>query len=136
MADDGNVEGIACASYTHARRHPMVLGKIGGWSPPIQLSIAQLLVLVAGYGVALWGWELWARGPAALNLIAAAAGPWLPAWALRAVRIERRDPLRAALGLVAYASAPRRGTRAGRPCSAPRPARLPAGHIFVAAGEG
>ena len=125
--------GISCASYTHARRHPMVLGKIGGWSPPIQLSIAQIVVLVAGYVVTVWGWDLWAHGPGPVNLAVAAAGPWLPAWALRAVRVEGRDVLRAGVGVLAYASSPRRGVYRGRPCPAERSRRVRAS-LFVRDG--
>ena len=108
-------DAIRCASYTHARRHPMVLGKIGGWSPPVQLSIAQVLVLVSCYGVLLWGWRVWAVGPGTLNALFFALAPWAPTWALRAVRIEGRDPLRTALGVLAYASSSRRGVYLGRP---------------------
>jgi hypothetical protein len=118
------VHALECASYTHARRHPLVLGKIGGWSPPIQLSMAQVAVLVGSYVTLLWGWSLWAHGPGALNLIVLAGGPWLPTWALRAVRIEGRDPLRCAIGLLAYLSAPRRGLLHGKPVTSPRPSRL------------
>lgn len=110
----------------------MVLGKIGGWSPPIQLSIAQIVVLVCGYVAAVWGWELWARGPAAFNLAVAAGGPWVPAWALRAVRIEGRDVLRAAVGYLAFASSPRRGIYRGRPCPPGRTSRAN-GSLFVRA---
>jgi hypothetical protein len=122
---------LSCASYTHARRHPMVLGKIGGWSPPIQLSAAQIIVLVAGYATLAWTWELWARGPGALNFVVMAVGPWVPTWALRAVRIEGRDVLRTGLGLAAYASAPRRGCRAGRPVRAARPRAATGQRVFI-----
>ena len=111
----------------------MVLGKIGGWSPPIQLSIAQIIVLVAGYVLAVWGWDLWAHGPAPLNLAIAAGGPWLPAWALRAVRVEGRDVMRTGLGILAYASAPRRGSYRGRPCPSERASHQRTS-IFVARG--
>jgi hypothetical protein len=33
---------IICATYTHARRHPMVLGNIGGWTPPWQLKLVDV----------------------------------------------------------------------------------------------
>lgn len=136
MADAGESQQpfLVCASYTHARRHPMVLGKIGGWSPPIQLSIAQVLALVSGYVLVVWGWDLWAHGPAPLNLAIAAAGPWLPAWALRAVRIEGRDVLRTGIGALAYAAKPRRGTCLGRPCPDESSTRLSA-RLFVRGSE-
>lgn len=122
---------IRCASYTHARRHPMVLGKIGGWSPPIQLSIAQVLVLVGAYAVLLWGWRLWAHGPGTFNVLVFAAGPWLPTWALRAVRIEGRDPMRTGLGVLAYACAPRQGTCLGRPLASQRRRGSTGQRVFV-----
>lgn len=126
---------IACASYTHARRHPMVLGKIGGWSPPVQLSIAQVAVLVSGYGVLLWSWRLWAVGPGSFNALFFAVAPWAPTWALRAVRIEGRDPVRTALGLLAYASSSRRGVCLGRPVPAQRRRRW-GGRMLVSTGRG
>ena len=47
MYDEDDDQSIQCATYTHARRHPMVLGSIGGWSPPFQLTMTQLGVLLA-----------------------------------------------------------------------------------------
>lgn len=58
MSDDTT---IACASYTHARRHPMVLGHIAGWAPPFQLTITQVLVALTTFMLLTWSWQVWAR---------------------------------------------------------------------------
>lgn len=122
---------LACASYTHARRHPLVLGKIGGWAPPFQLSIAQLLVLGSGLGVLAWTWELWARGPRLVNLVVLGGLPALAAWAVRHARIEGRDALRTLAGVVSWASAPRGGALGGRPARLGRVSVLRPVRVFV-----
>ena len=58
MSED-RAQPIVCASYTHARRHPMVLGSIGGWSPPFQVTMTQLGVLLASALVINKSWHLW-----------------------------------------------------------------------------
>jgi TcpE family len=35
---------IRCASYTHARRHPMVIGRIGAWTLPFTFTLTQAVV--------------------------------------------------------------------------------------------
>ena len=73
-----------CATYTHARRHPMVLGKIAGWTPPFQISIPQLGVIVGTFIVEMATWRCGGRccrrrsrcrSPSRL--------PWVLAWAVR-----------------------------------------------------
>lgn len=103
---------VVCASYTHARRHPLVLGRIGGWAPPFQLSLAQLAVLACSLGLLASTWDLWARGPRLVNLVVLGGLPALGAWAVRHARMEGRDALRT---LAAWAVAPRAGQVAGRP---------------------
>ena len=128
-----DVESIACASYTHARRHPMVLGRVAGWTPPFQLSVTQLVVLVGGFvvlNVARW---LWApltpagmRGPLLLLV------PCVAAWAVRRVRVEGRSLPRTALGWLSLWCAPTHGRVAGRPQRRTRPIRWHGDVVVVA----
>lgn len=111
-----SVEDLPCASYTHARRHPMVLGRIGGWAPPFQLSVTQIAVLLMTFGLLRWTWPLWAThfGGSMAALLAVGV-PSLAAWAVRRVRVEGRSLPRAALGWLTLWSAPSGGQIAGRP---------------------
>jgi len=118
-----DTESILCASYTHARRHPMVLGRIAGWTPPFQLSVTQLGVLVGGFLLLNMGHWLWApltppglRGPLLLLV------PSLAAWAVRRVRVEGRSLPRAALGWLTLWCASGHGRIGGRPQRPGRPA--------------
>lgn len=107
---------MACASYTHARRHPKVLGKIGGWAPPVQLSFVQLATFTAVAVMLVMTWEWWARWmPPVLRLAVIVTAPSLAAWAVRRSRVEGRSLVRTAAGFITLASQPRTGTLAGRP---------------------
>lgn len=115
---------IACRSYTHARRYPWVIGSIGGWQLPTQLSLPQLAAM-GGTLLALVetrGW--WAHLPHLLNLLVEAALPAAAAWGARHLRIEGRSPGRALLGALAYLGFPRKGRVNGRPRRTPGPVRL------------
>jgi hypothetical protein len=113
VGDDGVVR---CASYTHARRHPMVLGRIAGWAPPFQLSITQILVVLGVFVAMTWSWSGWAPIlPSSLALLAAIGVPVGAGWAVRHVRVEGRSLARTALGYLALWSAPTGGRVAGRP---------------------
>jgi hypothetical protein len=59
MPDDLG-QPIVCASYTHARRHPMVLGTIGDWSLPFQVTITQIGVFLVGLVAVNQTWRFWA----------------------------------------------------------------------------
>ena len=131
MADDD--EDIVCATYTHARRHPMVLGSIGGWSPPFQLTMTQLGVLLASALIINKSWHLWGPlFPPIVAVLLAIAFPTGAAWAARRVKIEGRSPVRAALGWVMLMSAPHSGTVGGRPASEPKAARPGAAATWLA----
>lgn len=100
MTDDGR---LACATYTHARRHPMVLGKIGDWTPPFQLTLPQLVVIVVVLGLEYLTWDLWAaRLPLIPALILFLGLPVGLAWVVRRARVEGRSLLRTAMGWLAY----------------------------------
>jgi hypothetical protein len=114
---------IECRTYTHARRHPLVIGRIGGYALPTPMMPTQVVVLVGSAAVAVWTRRWWAVLPGAADLAVAAALPVLLAWAVRHARVEGRPPLRAAIGWCTYAARPRRGRRGGRPVPAERPVR-------------
>lgn len=120
MGDD-RLEGVGCRSYTHARRHPAVIGKIGGWTLPSPLSPAQLGVLVGSFVLLVQTRRLWAHLPPVMNLVVIAGMPLALAWAVRHLRMEGRSPVRMAAGLACLLSAPPGGTRQGRPLRPKRP---------------
>jgi hypothetical protein len=107
---------IICASYTHARRHPMVLGRIAGWTPPFQLTVTQIGVLLAAFALVTWTWRWWGPAlPDTAALLVAVGTPVTAAWAVRRVRVEGRSLPRAALGWVLLWCVPSTGTVGGRP---------------------
>ncbi|MEV7525619.1 hypothetical protein [Streptomyces sp. NPDC091371] len=86
----------AARSYTGARRHPWVLGKLGDWVVPFgPYTPAQLVVLGGGaFGlIKSFGWWSWA-GPVPVVL-------WLGAvWGVRGAQIAGQNPFTAAAGMV------------------------------------
>lgn len=115
---------VACRSYTHARRYPWVIGRIGGWQLPTQLTIAQLLAIGGTLAGLLVTRELWAHLPRMANLFVEVAVPSSAAWAARHLRIEGRSPLSAFAGLMGYLAAPKHGKVHGKALPHPRPAVL------------
>ena len=131
--DDDNA--VHCASYTHARRHPMVLGRIAGWTPPFQLTITQVLVVLVTFVAVTWSWSVWAPFlPSTLSFLAAAGIPIGAGWAVRHIRLEGRSLTRTVLGYLTLASTPRSGRVAGRPVRQLRPARTNAPVWFAPGG--
>lgn len=110
-------------SYTRARRHPWVIGRIQGWTLPLgPFSATQLGVLVVSLWLLIQTAPLWTRlGPAAVVVLAV---PFLATWAVRHAQIEGRAPLRALAGYIALYTAPKRGTLHGRPVTTPEPTHL------------
>ncbi|WP_159942557.1 MULTISPECIES: TcpE family conjugal transfer membrane protein [unclassified Nocardiopsis] len=110
-------------SYTRARRHPWVIGRIQGWTLPLgPFSATQLGVLVISLWLLLQTAPMWTRlGPFALVPLII---PFIATWAVRHAQIEGRAPLRALGGYLALYTAPRRGTLHGRPIPTPDPVRL------------
>lgn len=128
---DRGEQRLVCRSYTYARRFPLVIGKLGGWSPLWgPASISQYVVGVATAVVLFQSRGLWAHLGAAGNLTVAVCLPFLLAWMVRRVRVEGRDPLRALVGVACYAFAPRHGVVRGRPAARPGPVRLPPARVF------
>lgn len=118
---------LECRTYTHARRFPLVIGKIGGYALPTPLTPAQVVVLAGTVALELSTREWWARLPGALDLVVAMLLPIAAAWAVRHAMVEGRSPLRFLIGLITYATRPRRGVQAGRPVRRARPHHLVAG---------
>jgi hypothetical protein len=114
---------LRCRTYTHARRFPLVIGRIGGYALPTPLTPTQAVVLVGLATAEVLTRRWWAVLPGALDLVVAMLLPVAAAWAVRHARVEGRPPLRSALGLLAYLCRPRRGLRDGRPVPADRPVR-------------
>jgi hypothetical protein len=113
---------IACATYTHARRHPLVLGRIGGWAPPFQLTITQLGTIAATDLLLVWTWRLWATPlPDTFAALVAVGAPVGAGWAVRRLRVEGRSLARAGLGRLALWCAPTAGVVGGRPHRDRRP---------------
>jgi hypothetical protein len=105
---------IDCRVYTHARRHPIVIGNIQGLRiPPV--TPAQLLVGVGSLVVLVLTQPLWAHFGGAVNGLIMIAVPLGLAFAARALRVEGRAPWRAGLGWFMLVAAPRRGRRLGKP---------------------
>ena len=113
---------ITCATYTHARRHPMVLGRIAGWAPPFQLTISQLMVLLVTFFSLIWSWDVWGPLlPGSTGMFVVLGVPAAAAWAVRRARIEGRSLPRAAIGVVQLLASPRHGVLHGKPVRQHRP---------------
>lgn len=134
MADEER--RLTCATYTHARRHPMVLGKIGDWTPPVQITFPQLGVIFAALWVEYLTWRLWAaRLPVVVAIVIFIGLPCALAWAVRKARIEGRSLVRAALGWLTYLVGAGRGRVGGRLYRAERSTSLDHARVYVAPGE-
>jgi hypothetical protein len=134
MPDERTTSQIHCATYTHARRHPMVLGRIGGWTPPFQLSLTQIGVLLVSFYVMVRSWQWWAPVlPSSVALLVGAGVPIGLTWAVRRVRVEGRSLPRAALGWLMLWSVPPKGQLRGRPHRERRAVSLAGARMNVAA---
>lgn len=127
-------DSIDCRSYTRARRHPLVIGKIGGWTLPTPISPTQLLVLLGTFLALLWTRAVWAHLGGVGNLVVQGLVPLLLAWMVRHLRVEGRPPLRAMAGLAGYLTAPRGGVLRGRSLRDRPAVRLRGGRFFTEEG--
>ncbi|WP_052441219.1 hypothetical protein [Streptacidiphilus anmyonensis] len=124
----GWVEVPVARSYTRARRHPWVLGKLGEirlWLGPYsrpQLVVAGVGLLVLGKTIPLW-WPLF--GPLPL------VGLGFAVWAARCARIGGRVPEAAVWGWILLLVQPRCGRIAGRPARDLAPTRLHGGFFIT-----
>ncbi|MCX4448386.1 TcpE family conjugal transfer membrane protein [Streptomyces sp. NPDC087866] len=111
---DGRV--LVGHSYTRARKHPLVIGKLpgGGRIPGGPYTITQIITMAGVFVLLLMVRDLWAFfgiGNAFVMVIV----PWGLAWLMRYARMDGRDPARALLGLLTYGTSPPGGRLAGRP---------------------
>ncbi|MFD9052486.1 hypothetical protein [Streptomyces zaomyceticus] len=115
-------EDLIGHSYTRARKHPLVIGKLPGAGriPGGPYTITQIVTMVVAFGALALTQSVWAHFGLA-NILIMIALPWGLAWVLRYARIDGRDPARALRSLLIYASAPAGGRLAGRPQRQPRP---------------
>ncbi|GGW17327.1 hypothetical protein GCM10010264_72370 [Streptomyces globisporus] len=118
--------GRLARSYTAARRHPWVLGKLGDWVIWFGPYSPAQLVVIGGGAVLLintFAWWSW-LGPVPVVL-------WLvAAWAVRGAKIGGVSPSTAVLGLVQLLSQPQSGRIAGRAARDVRP-RLLTGSFVI-----
>jgi hypothetical protein len=129
---DQDAEQIVCRSYTHARRHPNVIGVIGGWVLPWPITPTQLGVLLGSAVLLLATRSAWGFLPGGLRLMLLGGGPLGLAWAVRHLRMEGRSPVRMAAGALGYLARPRQGSLHGRPYRCP-PTRHARAKVFVGA---
>lgn len=124
-------------SYTHARRHPAVLGKVGGAVLPFgPYSIEQLVAGGVVFVLTFLTRPVWSLmfGGSFGALLMFVGAPGATMWAARNLRPERRSPLRAAIGLAKAFAAPAGGMTRNRPQTMPRPRRM-AQTILISGGE-
>lgn len=122
-------ERVICKTRTTARRHPIVLGKIGGYSLPWQLSAAQLVVMIGGAILLFFLRPLWGHF-GALNAVILVGVPIVAAVLVRQARVEGRDALRWLLGLAVASTRPRAAMNLGQPVRTKRCVR-PEGRTWV-----
>jgi len=134
---DEQARPIICATYTHARRHPRVLGRIAEWSLPFQVTFTQLGVLFVSLLVVNKTWRYWSPVvPPIAGGVLAVGAPVALAWVARRVKIEGRSPARAAFGWVQLWSTPHAGHISGRPAKQARGRDMGAARLYVAPGKG
>ncbi len=134
-------------SYTHALRHPIVIGRIAGWRLPWALSATQLGAVAATTGVLLVTRPVWAHLGGVGNLAVFALTVGGAGWAARHWRIEGRSPMSVVVGMINVTLGPgcRWGIRNGQPVRALRPVRSwgpaitvtpPVAHLAVESADG
>lgn len=120
-------------SYTHALRHPVIIGHIAGWRLPWAVSATQMGAVAATTAVLLVTRGVWAHLGGVGNLIVFSVVVGIVGWAVRYWRVEGRSPLRAAAGMatVILSPASRFGVCNGRPVRPVPPVRSPGTPIAV-----
>ncbi|MBV9022734.1 MAG: hypothetical protein JO362_02735 [Streptomycetaceae bacterium] len=103
-------------SYTRARKHPLVIGKLPGAGrlPGGPYTITQVVTMVVVFLLLVITRQLWAHF-GVLDVLVMVAVPWGLAWVLRYARLDGRDPARALRSLLLYASSPVDSRLSGRP---------------------
>jgi len=113
---------LECGSYTHARRHPSVLGKVGGAALPFgPYTPTQGIVFFVLFASFYFSRNIWGAVITApfLKITVLFGIPAAAMFLVRNLRIEGRSPFFFAIGVITFLSAPRygrlRGRRARRP---------------------
>ncbi|MGW1364741.1 hypothetical protein ACWCQP_45965 [Streptomyces chartreusis] len=108
---------LAGRCYTHARRHPLVIGKFPGggrlWGGPY--TIPQALVMVGTFIVLILFQQVWAHFGLLLNALIAFALPYGLGFAVRKVNVDGRNPLAVAGSMLGLMASPATGRMGGRP---------------------
>jgi len=115
---------LVLRSYTHARRFPMVIGRIAQFTLPWPLTPLQLAVFVGTVWLLVSLREVWPPLPMVVNLLVLVGVPVGLTWSVRHLRVEGRSPLVALAGRVGMVFAPRTGRLHGQPVPVCRPRRL------------
>jgi hypothetical protein len=111
------LEMIDCACYTHARRHPEVLGRIGRTVLPVQVTGAALVTWCVAFVGLVVSWARWwgAFVPVPMAVLVVAGVPVALGWLAMVTSIGGRNPFLAAGGVVRYLLRVRAGVVNGRP---------------------
>ncbi|MCX5216193.1 hypothetical protein OG689_44465 [Kitasatospora sp. NBC_00240] len=114
-------EDLIGHSYTRARKHPLVVGKLPGAGriPGGPYTVTQVVTMVVAFGVLATTRAIWAHF-GLMDIVIMVAVPWGLAWVLRYARLDGRDPARALRSLLVYISTPTAGRLAGQPQGALR----------------
>lgn len=128
-------ETVVLRSYTHALRHPVIIGQVAGWRLPWAVSVTQLGSIAVTAGILLGTRPVWAHFGGIGNLVlfclvVAAAG-----WAVRFWRVEGRSPMRFAAAWLTVTLGARGGVCNGRPVRAVRPVRGSTVGLVVIEGQ-
>ncbi|WP_327434790.1 hypothetical protein [Streptomyces sp. NBC_01236] len=103
--------------YTHARRHPLVIGRFPGggrlWGGPY--TIPQAIVIVTSFVLLMVFRPLWAHFGLLLNVVIAFAVPYALGFVVRKVNVDGRNPLAVAGSVLGLMAAPSTGRMGGRP---------------------
>lgn len=135
--DTGRDDRLVCHNYTPGRRHPMVVGRIGGWALPTPLSPAQLLAGLGSFALLAVTGGLWQPlAPGILRVLVLGGVPLTAGWAVRHAKVEGRSPVRAALGWLRLLMSPTTGVVHGRPVRRPRTVRIRARSIVQSTSVG
>ncbi|WP_328372930.1 conjugal transfer protein (plasmid) [Streptomyces sp. NBC_00445] len=116
-------ERLVGHSYTRARKHPLVIGKLPGAGrlPGGPYTITQVVTMVATFLLLVVTRRLWAHFGGAVDALIMVAFPWGLAWVLRYARLDGRDPARALRSLLIYVGTPADGRLSGSPQHHRRP---------------
>ncbi|MCX5355532.1 hypothetical protein [Streptomyces mirabilis] len=103
--------------YTHARRHPLVIGRFPGggrlWGGPY--TIPQAIVMAGSFVALIVFRPLWAHFGLLGNVIIAFAVPYALGFVVRKVNVDGRNPLAVAGSVLGLMAAPSLGRMGGRP---------------------